>query len=169
MLSILSTLLIILPLQQSIQFSTISSGGVSSQAKGKYISHVVGQASVVSGTVVSQKVKVRQGFKQPNFMLKSIKRSGLSINLEEKNPITYKVFPNPFKNKLTIQLSEQSESPTFVTLYDQTANVIFEAHYPEKINEIVLDKFENVKVGVYVLTIVYKGKPFTANLVKEVE
>mgnify|MGYP000294481972 FL=1 len=39
--------------------------------------------------------------------------------------------------------------------------------YPEKIDEINLTDFDNVRLGKYVLHIVYKGKPFVASIVKE--
>ena len=44
---------------------------------------------------------------------------------------------------------------------------IWEKMYPEKIDEINLTDFDNVRLGKYVLHIVYKGKPFVASIVKE--
>jgi len=39
--------------------------------------------------------------------------------------------------------------------------------YPGKIDEINLTDFDHVRIGKYVLHIVYKGKPFVAGIVKE--
>jgi hypothetical protein len=59
---------------QSVQSSTISAGGATVQVNGKYYSHVVGQQSV-AGTVRQNGITLRQGFKQPNLLLRSIKNS----------------------------------------------------------------------------------------------
>ena len=161
-------LLTFLSFDQAIKSSTIASGGSTVQSNGKYYSHVIGQQSV-SGTASKNGVTMRQGFKQPNFLVKSIQKSGLNVNIEEKNPITYSIFPNPFKNKLSIKLSEASVSETYLVIYDKVGNVFFEKKYDSGIDEINLDKFENFRPGVYVLNIVYKGKPFSSNLIKDAE
>ncbi len=44
---------------------------------------------------------------------------------------------------------------------------IWEKMYPEKIDEVNLTDFDHVRLGKYVLHIVYKGKPFLASIVKE--
>ncbi|MEY2793245.1 MAG: hypothetical protein RJA76_1237 [Bacteroidota bacterium] len=168
MILFLSILLFTINPQQAIKSSTIASGGSTVQSNGKYYSHVVGQQSV-SGTATKNGVTMRQGFKQPNFLVRSIQKSGLKVNLEEKNPIEYTVFPNPFKDKLTIKLSELSVSETYIVIYDRAGNVFFEKKYDAGINEIYMDKFEKFKPGVYVLNIVYKGKPFSANIIKDIE
>lgn len=153
---------------QKIKSSTIASGGSTVQSNGKYYSHVIGQQSI-SGTASKNGVTMRQGFKQPNFLVKSIQKSGLNVNVEEKNPISYSVFPNPFKNKLSIRLSEATVSETYLVIYDKVGNSLLEKKFPAGIEEIILDSFENFRPGVYVLNIVYKGKPFAANLIKDVD
>jgi len=153
---------------QKIKSSTIASGGSTIQSNGKYYSHVIGQQSI-SGTASKNGVTMRQGFKQPNFLVKSIQKSGLNVNVEEKNPISYTIFPNPFKNRLTIKLSEATVSDTYLVIYDKIGNALLEKKYTAGIEEINLDNFENFRAGVYVLNIVYKGRPFAANLIKDVE
>ncbi len=154
--------------QQAIKSSTIAAGGSSVQSNGKYYSHVVGQQSI-SGTANKNGVTMRQGFKQPNFLVRSIQKSGLNVNVEEKNPINYLVFPNPFKEKLTIRMSETTVSESYVVIYDRMGNVYFEKKYEAGIDEIQIDKLEKFKPGVFVLNIVYKGKPFSANIIKDIE
>ena len=87
--------------------------------------------------------------------------------IAEENPMTYIVFPNPFSNKIKIQFSEISQSPTFIAIYTISGQSIWEKMYPEKIDEVNLTDFENVRNGKYVLHIVCKGKPFVASIVKE--
>jgi hypothetical protein len=151
---------------QTIKSSTIGAGGATVNSQGKYYSHVIGQQSI-SGTSSKNGVTLRQGFKQPNFLVKSIKKSGLDIKIEEVNPITYTIFPNPFKEKFTIKFSQKSVSDSYVVLYDLGGNVIFEKTYPADIDEINVNSLSQIRVGNYILNIVYKGKPFSANLIKE--
>lgn len=167
-MNLLLILLAFVSFDQTIKSSTIASGGSTVQANGKYYSHVVGQQSI-SGTASKNGVTMRQGFKQPNFLVRSIQKSGLKVNLEDKNPITYSVFPNPFKNRVQIKLSEATVSESYLVIYDKVGNVFLEKKYESGIDEIVLDNLEHLRAGVYVLNIVYKGKPFSANLIKDAE
>ena len=152
---------------QTVESSTFSSGGSTTVINGKYYSHVIGQSSVVAGTAIKSGVTMRQGFKQPNLLARTIQKSGLKIQVSEENPMTYTVFPNPFSDKIKIQFSEISKSPTFIAIYNISGQSIWEKMYPEKIDEVNLTDFENVRIGKYVLHIIYKGKPFVASIVKE--
>ncbi len=152
---------------QKIASSTIASGGVTKQINGKYYSHVVGQASVIAGTTVQQGITMRQGFKQPNLLAKSIQNSGLKIQVSIENPITFTVFPNPFKDKLRIEFSEESSLPTYVAIYDIVGSTMWQQTYPAKISEIHLTEFQNFRQGKYILHVLQKGKPFVAAIVKE--
>ena len=154
-------------LAQTVESSTIASGGSTTVINGKYYSHVIGQSSVVAGTATKSGVTMRQGFKQPNLLARTIQHSGLKIQIAEENPMAYTVFPNPISDKIKIQFSEISKSPTFIAIYNISGQLIWEKMYPEKMDEVNLTDFENVRIGKYVLHIVYKGKPFVASIVKE--
>ena len=154
-------------LAQTVESSTIASGGSTTVINGKYYSHVIGQSSVVAGTATKSGVTMRQGFKQPNLLARTIQHSGLKIQVAEENPMTYTVFPNPFSDKIKIKFSEVSKSPSFIAIYNISGQSIWEKMYPEKIDEVNLTDFENVRIGKYILHIVYKGKPFIASIVKE--
>jgi hypothetical protein len=150
------------------QNSTISSGGVTKSVDGRYYSHVIGQSSVVTGTTVKSGITIRQGFKQPNLITRTIKKSGLKIQTAVENPISYTVFPNPFQDKLRIQFSEKSTSKSYVVIYDIVGSVMWEETYPEGIIEINLTDFKNFRPAKYVLHLVQTtGKPFVASIVKE--
>ena len=152
---------------QTVESSTFAAGGTTTVINGKYYSHVIGQSSVVAGTATKSGLTMRQGFKQPNLLARTIQHSGLKIQIAEENPMTYTVFPNPFSDKIKIQFSEISKSPTFIAIYNISGQLIWEKMYPEKMDEVNLTDFENVRIGKYVLHIVYKGKPFVASIVKE--
>lgn len=152
---------------QNIESSTLAAGGSTKVINGKYYSHVIGQSSVIAGTSTKGGLKMRQGFKQPNLLSRTIRNSGLKIQVAEENPMTYTVFPNPFSDKLKIQFSELSTSLTFIAIYTISGQSIWEKMYPEKIDEVNLTDFQNVRSGKYILHIVYKGKPVVVSLIKE--
>lgn len=152
---------------QGASSSTISAAGAKGVVQGKYYSHVIGQASVVAGTSVKNGLTVRQGFKQPNLIARSIQKSGLKIQVAEENSISYQVFPNPFIDQLTIKFSEQSTSPTFVAIYSITGQSIWESIYPSNISEVKLLDFKQVKAGKYILHVLYRGKPYVEGVIKE--
>jgi hypothetical protein len=153
---------------QVVKSSTIAAGGSTIKVNGKYYSHVVGQQSI-SGTATKNGLTVRQGFKQPNLLFKSIKRSGKEINPVEVNPITYTVYPNPFKDNLTVKMSSKTTLTSYLVIYDMIGNVKFEQTYPVGIDEIKLDKFENFRGGKYIMHIIHKGNPYVVSLIKDVE
>jgi hypothetical protein len=104
---------------QKVLSSSIGSGGSTTMVDGKYYSQIIGQQSAVTGTSTKGGVIVRQGFKQPSLLERSIAASGIKLNVQEENPIIYTAFPNPFVDKLTIGFSVPSTKPTFVAIYDQ--------------------------------------------------
>lgn len=156
-----------LVLAQKVIISAIGSGGTTTTVDGKYYSQIIGQQSAVTGTSTTGGVVVRQGFKQPSLVERSIAASGIKLNLQEENPITYTTYPNPFVDKLTIGFSVPSTKPTFVAIYDQLGSVIYQHTYEAPIKEIVFTDFSGIRVGKYVLHVISSGKPFATTIVKE--
>lgn len=154
-------------LSQKVISSAIGAGGSTSVVDGKYYSQIIGQQSAVTGTSTSGGVVVRQGFKQPSLLERSIAASGIKLNVQEENPITYTAFPNPFVDKLIIGFSVPSTKPTFVAIYDQLGSVIYQHTYEAPIKEIVFTDFSGIRVGKYVLHVISSGKPFATTIVKE--
>jgi hypothetical protein len=152
---------------QKVISSAIGAGGATTVVDGKYYSQIIGQQSAVTGTSTSGGVVVRQGFKQPSLLERSIAASGIKLNVQEENPITYTTYPNPFMDKLTIGFSATSTKPTFVAIYDQLGSVIYQHTYEAPIKEIVFTDFSGIRVGKYVLHVISSGKPFATTIVKE--
>ena len=119
-------------LAQTVESSTFAASGTTTVINGKYYSHVIGQSSVVAGTATKSGLTMRQGFKQPNLLARTIQKSGLKIQIAEENPMTYTVFPNPFSNKIKIQFSEFSKSPTFIAIYSISGQSIWEKNVSRK-------------------------------------
>lgn len=156
-----------LVLAQKVISSAIGSGGTTTTVDGKYYSQIIGQQSAVTGTSTNGGVVVRQGFKQPSLLERSIAASGIKLNVQEENPIIYTTYPNPFVDKLTIGFSVPSTKPTFVAIYDQLGSVIYQHTYEAPIKEIVFTDFSGIRVGKYVLHVISSGKPFATTIVKE--
>ena len=152
---------------QKVISSAIGAGGATTVVDGKYYSQIIGQQSAVTGTSTSGGVVVRQGFKHPSLLERSIAASGIKLNVQEENPITYTTYPNPFIDKLTIGFSATSTKPTFVAIYDQLGSVIYQHTYEAPIKEIVFTDFSGIRVGKYVLHVISSGKPFATTIVKE--
>jgi hypothetical protein len=66
-------------------------------------------------------------------------------------------------------MSKKTTLTSYLVIYDMLGNVKFEATYPEEIEEIKLEKFENFRGGKYIMHIVHKGNPFVSTLIKDVE
>ena len=152
---------------QKVLSSSIGAGGATTTVDGKYYSQIIGQQSAVTGTSTNGGVVVRQGFKQPSLLERSIAASGIKLNVQEENPISYTTFPNPFVDKLTIGFSVPSTKPTFVAIYDQLGSVIYQHTYEAPIKEIVFTDFSGIRAGKYVLHVISAGKPYATTIVKE--
>ena len=154
---------------QYLKMATISSWGGTSSS-GNYMSQVVGQSSVIAGTESKQGTVFRQGFKQPTSMSKKTHASSKLLIAEgEGSPWSFKAYPNPFKDALSVKFDQNTTLPTRLTLYDIDANVIWEQSYAENQSEIKLDQFQGIKAGKYILQIFQKGKPQSQSLIKEVQ
>jgi len=154
---------------QYLKMATISSWGGSSSS-GNYMSQVVGQSSVITGTESKQGTVFRQGFKQPTSLQKKTQSGGmLQLAEGEGSPWSFQAYPNPFKDVLSVRFNQNTTLPTRLTLYDIDANVIWEQSYAENQSEIKLEKFQGIKAGKYILQVFQKGKPQSQSLIKEVQ
>lgn len=154
---------------QYLKMATISSWGGTSYS-GSYMSQVVGQSSVIAGTESKQGTVFRQGFKQPTSVQKKVLTSGMLQMAEgEGTPWSFKAYPNPFKDALSVKFDQNTTLPARLTLYDIDANIIWEQSYAENQSEIKLDKFQGIKAGKYILQVFQRGKPQSQSLIKEVQ
>ena len=153
---------------QYLKMTTISSWGGTSSS-GTYMSQVVGQSSVIAGTESKQGTVFRQGFKQPMGLQKKVLTSGMLQMANEGGPWSFKVYPNPFKDALSVRFDRNTNHPTRLTLYDLGGNIIWEQIYAENQSEIKLDQFQGIKAGKYILKVFQNGKPLSQSLIKEVQ
>lgn len=145
---------------QYLKLSTLAATGSS---RGAYASQVIGQSSVVTGTTG----QARQGFKQP-FGSKQAQKITSMLSVGEPVNWSVETFPNPFVDKLTVQLKGATNLPTRLMLYDIDANLIWEGVYDEKHTEMNLEHLKDIHAGKYILQVFHHGKPQTKTLIKSI-
>lgn len=150
-----------------IRMSTLAAGGGTSLASGAYVSQIIGQSSIVSGTSKNGDNTFRQGFKQPLGVEKNTLKQGYLETVGETIPWSYEAFPNPFVDKLTIRFDKATLTPVKVLLYDSGGRIVWEESYPANLVEINLAKFQQIGAGRYVLQVLHKGRPKTKTLIKD--
>lgn len=153
---------------QYLKMATISSWGGTSSS-GNYMSQVVGQSSIIAGTESKQGSVFLQGFKQPKGLQKKVITSGMLQMGNEEGAWSFKIYPNPFKDALSVRFDRNTNHPTRLTLYDLGGNIIWEQIYAENQSEIKLDEFQVIKAGKYILQVFQKGNPQSQSLIKEVQ
>lgn len=147
---------------QYVKMATFASSGGGVSPVGNYVSQVLGQSSLISGTAVSDGVVFRQGFKQPFVFLKSKKV------YQEESRWSFEAFPNPFVDRLTIRFDRPTTNPVSLQVYDIQGKVWWQGDYPENIEVINLEKFQDIAAGKYILQVFQKGKPISQSIIKQI-
>ena len=147
---------------QYVKMATFATGGKAFSQGGNYMSQVLGQSSIISGTALSVGVAFRQGFKQPFALLK------VNKIYQEESRWSFEAFPNPFVDRLTIRFDRPTANPVLLQVYDIQGKVWWQGDYPEKIEEIKLEKFQDISAGKYILQIFQKGKPISQSIIKQI-
>ena len=127
---------------QKIQSSTIGAGGATTVVDGKYYSQIIGQQSAVTGTSSNGGVVVRQGFKQPTLLARSIAASGIKLNVQEENPISYTAYPNPFVDQIHFQFSKPVNGLITVTIFDLLGRLVYKEQKETTQNILTLDHLQ---------------------------
>ena len=147
---------------QYLKMATFASSGGGVSPLGNYMSQVLGQSSIISGTALSEGVAFRQGFKQPFVLLKSKKV------YQEESRWSFEAFPNPFVDRLTIRFDRPTANPVSLQVYDIQGKVLWQGDYPEKIEVVKLEKFQDIAAGKYILQVFQKGKPISQSIIKQI-
>ena len=154
---------------QYVKSATIaSSGAIVSATTGRYMSQVVGQSSVISGTAKSTGSIFRQGFKQPNSIQKRVLKTSMPMVSAEEKTWKFESYPNPFRDEITIRLDHPSSSSVEIQLVTIQGSVTWAGTFPEKSQEIILQKFDRIPAGKYLLNVIQQGKIQTQSIVKQV-
>lgn len=153
---------------QRIMNSTFSSLGYSSQVKSNYYAHVLTQSSVQGTFVASNGTVVRQGFKQ-GMLGQYINQKNQTMpvtTLSLSDQIQVNVFPNPFADNVTLRLENISTSPTNITLYDLSGNIILQKDFPANLQEFTLNNLGHLRISKYFIKVNQNNQSKTISLLK---
>ena len=139
--------------------SSVGSAGSSQNIvtnKGTYnVSQSIGQGSVI-GTHSSKGYFLRQGYQQPFSKVKIVKPSD--------NSIQAKVYPNPFKQSVTVTFNTNILEDMSVLIVDVNGKVIYKQNFlPAMSIELKVNAISN---GIYFLRVASGGNYFNEKLIK---
>ena len=89
------------------------------------------------------------------------------VSAEEKT-WKFESYPNPFRDEITIRLDHPSSSSVEIQLVTIQGSVTWAGTFPEKSQEIILQKFDRIPAGKYLLNVIQQGKIQTQSIVKQV-
>ena len=124
--------------------------------KGVYkVSQSVGQSSII-GTTSHNGYYLRQGYQQP--------QAAISIESTYNDKLNASIFPNPFKEILTISFSQKMMQSISVSIFDVNGKQVFVKDY----QPILLLKLnlEHISEGTYFLNMTSGTSFFSAKLIK---
>ena len=117
----------------------------------------IGQASVI-GTFYRNDYTLRQGFIQPNVMVK-LREIVIPLNLEAI------VYPNPFVESITISFSEQINYIVNVTVFDVLGRIVLSESY--RADQKIIVAFKNLAVAEYILMVTANNRLFMKKILKK--
>jgi hypothetical protein len=71
-------------------------------------------------------------------------------------------------DRLTIRFDRPTANPVSLQVYDIQGKVLWQGDYPEKIEVINLEKFQDIAAGKYILQVLQKGKPISQSIIKQI-
>lgn len=152
---------------QYLKMATFAASGGTVTTGGNYMAQVLGQSSIITGTAMGQGLVFRQGFKQPFGLQQAIARTSALQIYKEESPWSYETFPNPFVDHLTLRFDRPTANPVILQLFDIQGKIMWQGDYAAQTKEIYLEKFQDIKVGIYILHVFQKGKSINKSLVKQ--
>ncbi|MGB2129596.1 MAG: T9SS type A sorting domain-containing protein [Flavicella sp.] len=132
-----------------------SQGGVYTTLSDIVISQSIGQSSVI-GSSTSGNTTVFQGFQHKKW---------ISLMRANKRAFDVDVFPNPFKDKITLTFLSESDASTEVSLYTISGTLMYKGiHYQEGLTLEV--EFPNLPVAPYMLRVSQNNNTNYQQLIK---
>jgi hypothetical protein len=152
---------------QYLKISTLASGGGTVKLGDGYMSQVIGQSSIITGTSKNQGTIFRQGFKHPGQYKKTIQKPS-ALQIAEAEPTwSFDAYPNPFTQYLNVRFASKTQYPVIMQIFDLQGKMIWESNYPAGLTDIRIEKFQNFLIGIYILQVFQQGKPQRLTLIKQ--
>jgi len=141
-----------------------SSETISSNNQTYIVQQSIGQTSVIGTFYVSEYI-IRQGFIQP--------LSNLQMDILPSNPLpsehsgvnlSVAIYPNPFRESITLSFSEKVSGTIYVLVYDLSGRLVFSKDYLT--DENVKVEFKNLSMGTYLMRVSTNNKQFIKKIIK---
>jgi hypothetical protein len=133
-----------------------SSENISVNNKNYVVQQSIGQASVI-GTFYDSDYTLRQGFIQPNVLVKIIDKS-IPLNLAAV------IYPNPFTESVTLSFSEKINDTVDVSVFDLLGRLVFSKSYMA--DQSINVEFNNLSVANYIIKVTANNKQFIKKILK---
>jgi subtilisin family serine protease len=116
-----------------------------------------------SGTLASNP-NFELGYGIPDYMLAHDIVTNSGFEYAVNNPIN--VFPNPFKDVITIKMDVKATTPIHAVLVDITGKIIFETELDGKSDYYELTGLNEIPAGIYFIKIYEGNNSFIQKIIK---
>jgi hypothetical protein len=154
---------------QYLKITTIASGGGTVKLSDGYMSQVIGQSSIVSGTSKNQGTIFRQGFKHPGQFKKTLNKPSALQIAEAEQTWSFDAYPNPFTQNLNVRFASKTQFPVILQIFDLQGKLVWESNYAAGLTEIRLEKFQHFPTGKYIMQVFQQGKPQRLPIIKQID
>lgn len=141
--------------------STLGVGGSSSLVNTDngtyYVNSSIGQPGAI-GTFKESGYALRQGFQQPV-------NAGIWFEQDPDNPFRIKVYPNPFKQSISISFGEIIDEEVLISLYDISGRIVVRDKYPA--SPLIIIPLGGIFDGTYILRITIGNRDYRTQLIKQ--
>ena len=120
------------------------------------IQQSIGQSSVI-GTFTNNNYVIRQGFIQPNVLAKIIDKE-IPLNLGAV------IYPNPFKEFITISFKEKISNEVSIDVYDMLGRLVYQKNFEE--NQDIKIQLQNLSQENYILKVKANNKQLIQKIIK---
>lgn len=134
-----------------------SSSNISSNNNNYVIQQSFGQTSSI-GSFNTSNYEIRQGFIQPNLLSKIIdKNIPVNLNID--------VFPNPFKETITLNFTEVQKGEIVVSIYDMLGRLVNENTYNAE--KTIILQLSNLAKANFILKVRSDNNQFVKKILKK--
>lgn len=123
------------------------------------IQQSIGQLSPI-GTFSKDNYAIRQGFIQPNILVKIIdKNIPLSLDL------VVSIYPNPFINDISVSLINNNKNDIYIEVYDVLGRLLYKKKYFW--NKSIIVELGNYPTGTYLLKVINNNQQTVKKIIKK--
>ena len=138
---------------QANRFTIAAQGNTAKSASNILVTQSIGQLSVI-GNQFNSEFKLSSGYQKPLF---ASSHSAFRSN-------SFKVYPNPFDESITIQLQEKDNFA--VTIFELNGRVVFSRNTSFMDHETTIN-FTKLKPGLYIVQLTGENESMKSKIIKQ--